>query len=163
MPWSYSGDPSTSDLDAVRFEIQDTNSSAPLLEDTEVLWALLDENKVAGASPTTVSGPTLYGPAARCCAVIARNFLAQADSQIGQLRIVSTKRAAQYEDMARQLRLKAQGYYAPYAGGQSISEKEEFAADSDAVLPAFTRTEFDSPYTGQQNGFLNEDFGPPVE
>lgn len=36
MFWTYSGDPSTSDRDAVRFWIQDTDETTPLLQDEEI-------------------------------------------------------------------------------------------------------------------------------
>ena len=36
MSWSYSDDPSASDLDAVRFHIQDTDPDDPLLSDEEI-------------------------------------------------------------------------------------------------------------------------------
>lgn len=40
--WSYSGDPSNSDVDTVRFYLQDTDSSLKLLYDEEIEW-LIDE------------------------------------------------------------------------------------------------------------------------
>jgi hypothetical protein len=164
VAWSYGGDPSASDKDAVRFEIQDTNSSSPLLQDAEIDWCILAENGVAAGTPTTLSGATLYGPAAKCMEALAAQFLAQADTQIGQMKITSTKRAAQYLARAKELRLKAQGYYSPYAGGQSIAEKEYFQSDSDAVQPAETRTAFDNRWAwGSQQGFSSEDFGPPTQ
>lgn len=162
MSYSYSGDPSVSDVDAVRSEIRDVNSLAPLLQDEEIAWYILDENTVAAGTPTSITQQTLYSPAARCCEVIAQAFLQQADTQIGQLKITSTKRAEQYLARALTLRDKAQGFAAPYAGGQSQSEKENFNSDADAVPPAFSRDEFDSPYTGSQNGFGSVGFGPPV-
>ena len=162
--YTYGGDPSLSDKDAVRSEIRDINSSAWLLSDQEIDYYIVDENSVAAATPTTITGPTLYGPAARCCEVIARSFLAQADTQVGQLKVTSTKRAAQYQEMATEFRQRAQSYYSPYSGGQSISEKQGFEADADAVLPAFTRSDFYNPWAGNADGagIDSEDFGPPV-
>lgn len=160
--YTYSGDPSLSDTDAVRSEIRDVNSNAWLLSNEEIDFYILDENQVAATSPTALTAQTLYSPAARCCEVIAQAFLQQADTQIGQLKITSTKRADQYLARALTLRDKAQSYAPPYAGGQSQSEKENFNSDADAVPPAFTRTEWDSPYVGSQDGFSNNQFGPPV-
>jgi hypothetical protein len=163
--YSYGGDPSANDKDAVRSEIRDTNSSAWLLSDAEVDWYILDENQVAAGTPTKITQASLYRPAARCCEVISRMFLAQADTQVGQLKVTSTKRAEQYLAMAKEFREKARGFQAPYVGGQSETEKASFESNSDAVLPAFTRTEWDNPWVGSQTGYGidSEDFGPPVQ
>lgn len=40
MAWSYSGDPASSDKDAVRFWVQDTDSAVPLLSDEEIQYLL---------------------------------------------------------------------------------------------------------------------------
>ena len=41
MAWSYSGDPASSDKDAVRFWVQDTDSAVPLLSDIPFIGAVL--------------------------------------------------------------------------------------------------------------------------
>lgn len=40
MTWTYSGDPSTSDRDAVRFLVADTDSTDPLINDEEIAYLL---------------------------------------------------------------------------------------------------------------------------
>jgi len=40
MSWNYSGDPTDSDLDAVRFYVQDTDSTDPLLSDEEIQYLI---------------------------------------------------------------------------------------------------------------------------
>lgn len=40
MAWSYSGDPASSDKDAVRFWVQDTDNAVPLLSDEEIGYLL---------------------------------------------------------------------------------------------------------------------------
>lgn len=152
MSFSYSYDPSDSDVDAVRFEIQDTNSSAFLLADTEIEWVILDENGTAAGTPTTITGPTLFLPAARCCEVIAQRFLQQADTQVGQLKVTSTKRAAEYIQRAKEMRDKAQSFFAPYAGGQSKSEDRELWEDADLTHPKFSLDEFNNPYAPDGGG-----------
>lgn len=42
MTFSYSGDPSASDIDEVRFHVQDTDSSDPLISDEEIQF-LIDQ------------------------------------------------------------------------------------------------------------------------
>ena len=160
--FSYSGDPSSADKDAVRFEIQDTNPASPLLQDGEVEWAILNETGVAAGEPTTMSTGNIYRAAARCMETLARLFSAQADTQIGQLKTTYSKQAQTYAERAAELRSKAQGMNAPYAGGQSISEKQEASADADLTQPLFIRRQFDNPWTGSSSGCATEDFGPPV-
>ena len=40
MSWSYSGDPASTERDAVRFWVQDTDSAVPLLSDQEIDYLL---------------------------------------------------------------------------------------------------------------------------
>lgn len=40
MSWNYSGDPSSSDLDEVRFHVQDTDESDQLLSDEEIEYLI---------------------------------------------------------------------------------------------------------------------------
>lgn len=42
MTWSYSGDPSESEIDAMRFKLQDTNANYPIFTDEELQY-LYDE------------------------------------------------------------------------------------------------------------------------
>lgn len=44
MSWTYSGDPSASEVDALRFKLQDTNPSEPLFTDQELAY-LVDTYK----------------------------------------------------------------------------------------------------------------------
>lgn len=148
MAFNYAGDPSVSDVAAVRFEIQDTDSAAPLLTDAEVSWAILSETGTAAGEPATISQGPLFASAARCLEALARNFAAQADTETGTLKVTYSKQATTYAERAKELRSKASGYYAPYAGGQSRSEKEGWEDDDDKIGPLFRRKQFDSPYTG---------------
>ena len=42
MSWSYSGDPNTSPMDAVRFYLQDTDSEDPIMTNEDILFLLVD-------------------------------------------------------------------------------------------------------------------------
>jgi len=46
MSCSYSGDPSTSDNDAVRFLLQDTDCTKNIFEDEEIAWVLTQEANI---------------------------------------------------------------------------------------------------------------------
>lgn len=51
-PFSYSGDPATSDLDAVRFLVGDTNSGAYFLNDAEIAFLLSTSGNAGNADGT---------------------------------------------------------------------------------------------------------------
>jgi hypothetical protein len=144
MPFSYSGDPSSSDKDAVRFEIQDTDSSAPLLQDEEINWTLDDE--AGDQLPRTPAG--VFSAAARCCEALSRRFAMQADTVVGSLTTTYSRMAENYAERAKELRAKATGLGVPYVGGQSWSEKAASRADPDRVQPRFRRGEFRSLEAG---------------
>jgi hypothetical protein len=148
MTWSYTGDPSVSDVAAVRFEIQDTDVTAQLLQDGEIAWAILQETGVAAGEPTTITGALLFSSAARCMEALAERFTAQADTTFGSLQTTYTTMAKQYAVRAATLRAKAQGMQAPWAGGQSIADKQAYGDDADQVQPKFTGSEFDQAYGG---------------
>lgn len=124
MTWSYSGDPSGSELDNVRFLISDTDPEEELLQDEEIKFAIGVEGKVNGA-------------AALCCEVLSRNFAKKADKSIGPIRIVNSTRAIQFDKMAKAMRDKLTMTALPYSGGMSYSEKASDEADTDLIKSAF--------------------------
>lgn len=147
MTFTYTGDPSASDVEAVRFEISDTDPNAPLLQDGEISYAILAETGVPAASPTVIVPPGLYSAAARCMEALARKFAMQADQEVGDLKTTWSKQAQTYAERAQELRAKAQGMHAPYAGGLSRAEKDTFRSDPDRVQPVFTRDQFTNPWS----------------
>jgi hypothetical protein len=164
MPFTYSGDPSSADKDAVRFEIGDTLASAPIFQDAEIDWAILNETGVTAGSPTTMTTQNVYRSGARCLEVLAGQLAAQADSTVGSLKLQYSKAAQNTTLRAKQLRDRAIGMTAPYAGGQSISEKEGFRQNDDLAVPLFTRREFDNPYAGAGGVSASwPDYGPPTQ
>lgn len=128
MAWTYSGDPSSSDKDKVRFLIGDTDSSDPQLQDEEILW-MLSENE------------TIYVAASHCVYGLISKYsrLAQSKS-VGDLSISYANRVENYKAVASRLAYLAEvhGSGAPaYCGGISISDKETDETDTDRVQPAF--------------------------
>ena len=122
MSWSYSKDPTLSDLDAVRFEIGDTDITHPLLDDEEIEYALNVE-------------PNIYSAAARCCEAISAKFARDADYRLGPQAVQASQRAKAYADKAVELRRKG-SMGKPYAGG---IQKGEEALDKYLRQPAFKR------------------------
>jgi hypothetical protein len=160
LTWSYSQDPANSPGDAVRFEMQDVFSNAPLVQDEEVSYALIEE-----AGPLTAGGYTqgqIFSAAARCCEALVRRFSMQADAEVGSLRLNYSKQAAGFAERAKELRAKAQGMHAPWAGGLSMAEKAARAQDPDTIRPMFSRDAFTNPWTGNVGGYVPDDLGPPI-
>src|SRR5438067_943339 len=137
MGWSYSGDPSSSTRDAVRFEIPDTDQSAQLLQDKEIDYALTQESGVLAA-------------AAHCCETLARRFAAKADTVVGSLQYKWSAAAENYAERAKDLRARA-GAGAPWAGGVSQADKDARASDTDRVQSSVRRRQFENPGTGPLN------------
>lgn len=94
MSWSYSGDPSASTRDLVRFLIRDTESADPLLTNEELDYLVL----------TWVNG---YEAARAAALVLASKFTRQADisKSVGDLSISESYggRAAEYRELASSL------------------------------------------------------------
>jgi hypothetical protein len=131
----YSGDPSASDADAVRFLIGDTSTSAPTFADAEVTYAL-----------------TLEGSVLRAAAQLAEILAADdtlIDKSIGDLSISRAQQADKLAKLAKRLRMRATLGAAIYAGGVSLDDKETYLEDSDVNQPTFWRGQFDHPDTRQ--------------
>lgn len=147
---TYSWNPNdlaTNEKDALRFELQDTDSGNWLLADQEYAYAIQVERNY-------------WAAAARCAEVIARGFLRKQDVKLGRsLQIAYAKAAEQYFAMAQTLRRKSLGTIIPFSGGMSKTVKFTYQQDTDLVKPAFTRTMQENPWTG---GYSSDSLGPFV-
>lgn len=92
MSFSYSGDPSASRLDAVRFLCRDIDVATYIVEDEEITWTLTQEDGV-------------YSAAAAIADSIALKYSAQGDVKFGPSEV--SNRAAGFRDMAKDLRMRA--------------------------------------------------------
>lgn len=137
MPWTYTSAPSTSSSagrrDAVRILINDRFTSRQLAQDAIISFALAQE------------GNALY----RAAAWVADSL---ADSEAVNARVgdfsLGGEKPKNYRDLARQLRrISAERGALPFMAAQSSQKKETFAADTDRVLPAFTRGMMQKPGT----------------
>ncbi len=133
MTFTYSGDPSSSTRDLVRFKIGDTDSASPILADAEVDYLLLNE------------GSTAQAILAAALEVLTR-FARQVDKTVGPTQIAASQRHAQYKETVERLKREFRRGSVPFAGGISIDDKERRIDDDDRVRPAFTRNmqEFDA-------------------
>ena len=130
MSWSYSGDPSSSNKDAVRFLLGDTDAEQPLISDEEVEYILsLEANVIRAAAIGAES--------------IAGKFSSKVDRSIGDFSESLSDLASQYLELARKLRKQAKQTSSfkavPFAGGISKDVKKTLEKDTDRVKPSFSR------------------------
>lgn len=138
MTWSYSGDPSTSDKDAVRFLVGDTDTNDQLAQDEEIDWVLTRTRTIEGA-------------AAGVARAIAGLFAREVDGSLEDQDFSDSQRREAYLALARTLDAMAQK--APTRSGQNKpkplitgvreSEMESVREDTDRVRPAFYYGLFD--------------------
>lgn len=147
MTWTYNT-ALTATKDQVRLEIGDAVAGQTVtLQDEEINYAISHERNLWGAS-------------ARCCEMLATQFLRMADVRVGRggTTLTYSIAAKQYWDRAKALRLKANGTIAPWVGGTSVDDKEALAESTGTVQPIFTKTAMDNPWVGGQTSqSVNDD------
>jgi len=116
MAWTYSGDPTASNKDAVRFEIGDTDTNDQLLTDEEIVYALSVESRI-------------YGAAARCCEALARKFARQADFTLGPQHVAASQRSEAFARLGRDLKSRIASSAPPYMGGPEDVDGPAFKRD----------------------------------
>lgn len=118
---SYSGDPSTTTRDAVRFLIHDTDTANEMVRDAEIEWVLSKE-------------PEPHLAAARLCSVIiarGANSSTVTSKSIGGFSVsYGGDIKSAYNDLARDLRMWAEVNAGPEIF-VSVSENEDFRSDTD--------------------------------
>lgn len=126
MSWSYSGDPSASNSDNVRFLIGDTDITDQQLTNEEITAMLTAHGSV-------------YPAAIACLEALVAKYARKVDKSMGDLSISYGRLADNYRSMLTDLRRRATiETCTPYAGGISISDKETDEEDSDRVAPTFS-------------------------
>ena len=129
MNWTYSGDPTSSTRDELRFLIGDTDEADPQLQDLEIEYLLTQRASTTLAA--VFAAETLQSRYARLV-----------DKTVGDLSLKYSQRGEQYAKLAEKLRAQAalsSSFAAPYAGGIRISDKLIDETDSDRAAPAFKR------------------------
>lgn len=119
----------TTNVDKVRFLIQDTVVASAMLQDEEISFML-------------TLYPNFRLAAANCADILASKFANMAeDKTIGNLRLSYGDKSKKYAALANSLRMQASKVILPYAGGISESDKETIEEDQDRVNPAFKRNQ----------------------
>lgn len=147
--WTYSGDPSLSDRDAVRNYIGDTDSANPQLFDAEIDYLL-----------TQFGSPLLS--AAQACRNLISRYARRVSKRVGDLSINYSDIVKNYTALAEQLQTQGEQAGANlYAGGTSVSDMESVDANTDRVRPPFQRKQFDIPNASQNiQAPPDEEFSP---
>lgn len=134
MTWSYTGNPSDSNKDEVRFLIGDTDFDDQLVEDEEINYAIAVE-----------ANNTLA--AIRIARALAGKFSRKVDKSVGDLRLSYSQQAKNFRELAKFLENSnsTATIPIPYAGGISRSNKKTVREDSDRVPGSFSRGMHDDP------------------
>lgn len=135
MSWTYSGDPTTSPMDEVRFLIGDTNVSLQELQDEEINYTITNVSGASTSPPAPATGN--YLAAAYCADALMAKYATLVDKSVGDLRLSYNQRYRNFQALAAKLRMRANLLNVKvYAGGQSVSEKIGIDNDPDRVQPA---------------------------
>jgi hypothetical protein len=124
VSWTYTGNPASSTLDAVRFEIGDTLSTDPELSDEEITWVITQESNLK------------YAAAAACDRVAAR-YARKVEKSVGQLKLSMQQKFDQYLKLASRLRAQGGSAPIPFAGGISVADKRTRQLDLDREQTTF--------------------------
>ena len=123
MSWTYSGNPSGSSLDAVRFLVGDTVSTAPRISDEEILFNISTASSIFLAAAYSADG-------------IAARSASSVDKSVGDLSLSYSQQASAFRDLATALRRRATlSIVTIYVGGISASDKALNDGDGDTVQP----------------------------
>ena len=134
MAWSYSGNPTPGSIDEIRFQIGDTNSNQPLLQDGEIQYVMDNYGSTEEV-------------AAVCAEAIAAKLTGLADMSAGNAKISYSQQAKSYMDLAAKLRGRLSLVILPYAGGLSKAEKVAARANTNLTQPFFRRRQMEDDVT----------------
>lgn len=142
MPFTYSGNPSSSTLDEIRFLLQDTDSTDPLFQDAEITYEI---NKFVGLNGSTYRAAA--GLAETLGAKFAREVAISSDGTSVAMEALQQK----YMTLAAQLRQRAAKEEAtgngPIVGGVNYDD------DSYSGPPKrFSIAMHDNSQAGRQDG-----------
>lgn len=113
-------------LMAVRLMIGDNRPGDQLMYDSEILFNI-------------ANFANLYLAGAECCRNLALRYARTVDSVQGELKTNYSQITKMYSEKAATLESRgmARGGAMPYAGGISVTDKQNYVADVDRVTPQF--------------------------
>jgi hypothetical protein len=135
MSFTYTGDPTTSPKDEVRFLIGDVNMADPELSDAEIIYCISTVYGSMADAPAMGN----YLPAAYAADNLASKYARQADKSVGDLHIAYGNRFKQFQQLALRLRARAtNALIPPWAGGELYTDKAVNLQDQNVVGTAVT-------------------------
>lgn len=132
LHFTYEGDPSQSDTQAVRYLSGDTDRELAEIDDKEIAFAL------SKFSDTRLA-------AAMCVDALADKYARRADIKVGEVSKSMSAISDRLRQRAKDLRTEAGKSAMPFFGGVSEADKQATDANSDNVPPSFRKKMFDSP------------------
>lgn len=127
MTFTWNGDPANSNLEAIRFHIDDKVEASAKFNDAEIDYAYDQEGSI-------------YGAAAMLCEQLAAKYAEKALTRsLGPMRIDLTNLSKTYELKAEKFRKRTQAYATPYAGNISKTDEERWEDDTDIKQPIFKK------------------------
>lgn len=131
MTWTYNaGQISTSQLMMARYLIGDTIQGKQQLQDEEITFSLTQYS-------------TVYGACAEMCRSLAMRYATQVDLVQGELKTNYSQISKVYAARAADFEMRGLRGAVPYAGGISVSDKNNVVEDTDRVAPDFNKGQFD--------------------
>lgn len=143
MAWSYSGNPSSSERDAVRFLVGDTDTNDQLLSNEEIDYLV------------TLHG-SVHRIASESARAIAAKFARLMNRSIGGLSADFSAKYRQYLELADNLLEKDEvSPVSPFISGFGRSAKEAVELDSDRESTFGRKGQHDNPraYPGDESPF----------
>lgn len=145
MTWSYSGNPSASAKDEVRFLVGDATPSDQLLQDEEIAYCI------------TSGGSARLG-AAFAADAIAAKFSRLADRSVGQVSVSCSQKSTQYRKLAGELRSSdASSSALPRFGEVFVDKSDALDQDSALIQPSFKVGRNDPPGLNERRGTQDEE------
>jgi hypothetical protein len=152
--WSYSGDPSQSAKDEVRFLIRDTDRTKPwTLQDAEIQYNI----KLYSANPPVI-GQNLLAAAISCEQLLGRFFALPKSKKVGDLSLEFDYKYLQSLAFTLRQRANLQGVK-PYIGGVSKQEKSSVYSDPDRVGTAINIDGMSNPNATEINANAGDSEG----
>lgn len=142
MTWTYSGDPSTSELDAVRFALGDTDTSFQLMQNEEINYviALADPIYSNNFMTASICADLIANSLAREISISADGVTAGADQLQAKFQLLASNLRKMYDRIAG---VGAQ----PFVGGVDVFCPPDFSVKPLVFGKGFT----DNLRAGQQN------------
>ena len=121
----YSGDPSASFADAVRYTIGDTGTTE-LVSDAEIAYL------------RSTVGDNVLAVAAEAARNLSHEYAALVDQTVGKISVSYSQKAKQFMDLFNSIRRRIGQAGKVYGGGISLDDKETDEDDDDNPTPGFT-------------------------